>query len=109
MPMPLHRIPLHHHHFFQRKASIDLDRELILNSNETTTLRSIFSLSESIIKRIEISSDHQTHRKDEIKPEALEPPPPSHGTPRADYNDSCRAKTTKRLHRQRPRVPTTQS
>ncbi|WZZ38502.1 hypothetical protein YC2023_034761 [Brassica napus] len=65
--------------------------------------------SSSVIKRIEISSDHQAHKKREIKPEALEPPPPSLGTPRADYNDSRIAKPTKRLHRQRPHMPMTRS
>ncbi|KAJ4888468.1 hypothetical protein Rs2_28216 [Raphanus sativus] len=107
--MHTRRIPLYHHRFFQWKASIHLDRDLILKPFEATTLRSIFSPSESVIKRIEISSDHQANKKSEIKPEALEPPPPSHGTSRTDYTDSRRAKTTKRLHRQRPRMPTTQS
>ena len=72
--------------------SIYLNRDLIQNTIKATTPRSIFSLSESVIRTSEISSDHQAHKKREIKPEALEPPPPSLGTPRADYNDSCRAK-----------------
>ncbi|KAL0695259.1 hypothetical protein Bca4012_062439 [Brassica carinata] len=106
--MHLCRIPLYHHRFFQRRASIDLDRDLILDTNEATTLRSIFGLSESVIARFEISSDHQAHKNTEIKSEAPTQTPPSLGTYRADYIDSRRAKPPT-LQRKRPQMLTTQS
>ena len=77
--------------------SIYLNRDLIQNTIKATTPRSIFSLSESVIRTSEISSDHQNYRLH------------LSGNPETTNTTPSKPQTTKRLHNQRPHMPTTQS